>query len=145
MNSSINQDVFIIALIIGFVIGLIISVLFLTTLSNCLKQVHPDHRKMTPGQVWLNLIPLFALGWQFYTVIKIKESLELEYQARKLSNSDNFAYGIGMAWCSLSVASIMPYIGLILAFGSLVLFIIYWVRIAGIKNELLKDNNKYLA
>ncbi|MDH5682652.1 MAG: hypothetical protein OEZ36_13765 [Spirochaetota bacterium] len=140
-----DNEAFIIILLIAIIIGLIVVVLFLTTLSNCLKQVHPNHRKITPGQVWLNLIPIFAMGWQFYTVIKIRDSLDLEYRARSLSNRDNFAFGVGIAWCSLSVASILPYIGTVLSVASLVLFIIYWVKVAAMKNELLKDNEKYVS
>jgi hypothetical protein len=31
---------------------------------------------MEPGMVWLNLIPVLSLVWQFITVIRVAESLE---------------------------------------------------------------------
>src|SRR5262245_53392229 len=67
-----------------FAVGLVVQILFLMTLSKCLHQVAPQNRRMEPGQVWLNLIPLFSIVWIFITVLRIAESLDNEYYDRGL-------------------------------------------------------------
>ena len=63
-------------------IGLAITILFLLTLSKALRRCAPENRTMEPGMVWLYLIPIFNLYWQFVTVNRVSESLKNEFYAR---------------------------------------------------------------
>ena len=58
---------------------LIALVLFLLALQNALKKCAPASRTMEPGKVWLWLIPIFGLVWQFIVVINIAKSLGNEF------------------------------------------------------------------
>src|SRR5690349_2868548 len=58
-------------------------VLFLLTQYTTLKCIHPDNRSLAPGAVWLQLIPLFGLVWQFIVVTRIADSLEREFSFRE--------------------------------------------------------------
>ena len=112
------------------VIGIIINILFLLNLSRCLAQCSPRNRTMEPGQVWLNLIPLFGIVWMFITFIRISESLKNEYRTRGLRPDDpEFAKMTGILYMVLSLVGC----GII----GLIFFIMYWVKIAGFKNELM--------
>ena len=47
-----------------------------------LQAVPPEHRKMPPGQVWLLLIPLFNLVWNFFVFQRIPESYQSFFHSR---------------------------------------------------------------
>src|SRR5579872_4154172 len=96
----------------GGLIGLVIFVLYLVTLYGTLQAVAPANRRMEPGLVFLLLIPLFNLGWQFFVVIKLRDSLQAEYTARNLQG-DGFGYGVGLAACILYICGIIPLLGLL--------------------------------
>jgi hypothetical protein len=122
---------------------LIIHILFLLTLQNTLKEISPENRFMRPGQVWLSLIPLFGLIWTFLMVGYIADSIRSEYVKRNLASShDRPTYGIGMAYAILSVCSVIPYLGDLAAFGVIICWIIYWVKVNEHRNHL--QQNPYI-
>jgi hypothetical protein len=121
---------------IGFwVIWLVVLILYLITLFNVLNAVSPANRKLEPGLVFLLLIPLFNLVWNFIVVIKLRDSLQAEYAARDLQG-DGFAYGVGLAMCILTLCGIIPILGALAAIAAFVCWIIYWVKMAGYRKTL---------
>ena len=85
---------------------LILQILFLLNLHRTLAQVREDNREMSPGMVWLNLIPLFNLIWGVITVSKLTNSLEREFQARGWRTSDEgFGKTAGMFWAWGNIAN----------------------------------------
>ena len=64
-------------LLIVFGITLLPLIFYLLTLQGILQEVKPENRKMDPGMVWLTLIPLFGIVWQFIIVGNIADSLKL--------------------------------------------------------------------
>ena len=91
---------------------------------------------MSPGQVWLSLIPCFNLVWQFFVVIHVATSLEREFRQRNLPIEASPGKGLGIAMCVLNVTSAIPYVGLLTSLPALVCWIIYWVKIAGYSKQL---------
>ena len=133
------EELFVTLGIFIFVIfaGLIaVLVLFLLNLMKLLQACAPENQKMGPGMVWLNLIPIFSLGWMIFTVIKITESLKSEYTSRGLNTDQNFGYPIGLAYAICNACSIIPFVGTFAALGSLVLWIMWWIKTAGFRKEL---------
>lgn len=123
-------------LLVVIVIVLIPYIFYLLTLQKALSRVSEPNREMTPGLVWLNLVPIFSLGWQIYTVIKISNSLRKEYAKRNIQEQGSFGYGIGLAFSILAIVSIIPYIGTVAGLAALVCWIIYWVQIAGYSRKI---------
>lgn len=78
------------------IIGLIIQFFFCRTLSSCLKECSSRNRRMEPGQAFLNMIPLFGLVWIFITVNRLEESLQDEYDDRRLPRRDSYGKDKGM-------------------------------------------------
>ena len=68
--------IFIALILIG--ICLVPIIFFLITLQNTFKAISPQNRRMDPTQVWLCLIPLFGLGWNFYVLDKLSDSIQAE-------------------------------------------------------------------
>ena len=120
------------------IIALLPQIFYLINMQNTLKAVRPHNRKMEPGQVWLMLIPLFGLVWQFIMVNKMADSLKAEFAERKINvGEDRPGVNLGITYCILLCCSIIPFLGVLAALGGLVVWIIYWVKIAEFKSKLI--------
>ncbi len=125
--------------LVMMLIGLVIAILFLLTLMKTLTAVRPEHRQMEPMMVWLNLIPLFNLVWIFFTVIKLADSVVAEAAQRSLDVGDG-GKALGIAYGALMISSIIPFLGMLTGIAGLVVFIIYWIKVAGFKNQLTQPS-----
>ncbi len=146
-----------IALLLAFVIP---AILFFITQQRTLQIVSPENREISPGSVWLQLIPVFGIVWQFIVVIRIAHSVSKEMASKIgesiLDNSheqikekdDSPTYNIGLAYCilttlgiiinyaTLHTSSYLALLGSLFAFTGMVCWIIYWVRLVKTKNKL---------
>ncbi|HEV3438053.1 MAG TPA: hypothetical protein VG122_11880 [Gemmata sp.] len=111
-------------------IWLIVAILFLLSLSKTLSYCRPRNRTMEPGQVWLNLIPIFNIVWHFITVIRVAESIRKEFRSRGWSTREDFGQTLGI------VTSVMFLVGSCFALIGLICFILYWAKIAGYSSQL---------
>ena len=92
---------------------------------------------MKPSQVWLMLIPLFGIVWQFIIINRIADSLKSEFAKRNISiDEERPAYSIGLTYCILFCFGWIPILGVLASIGGLVCCIIYWVKIDGYKTKL---------
>jgi hypothetical protein len=84
-----------------------------------LTSIKVENRLMRPGYVWLQLIPLFGLYWQFRVVTAISKSIYGELESRLDKGSLIFnendsliqkkpAYTEGIIYCILVCVSIVP-------------------------------------
>jgi hypothetical protein len=130
--------------VLALAIALVPEIFFLLNLQETLRRVSPQNRAMPAGYVWLQLIPVFGIGWFIYTVIKVTDSLRAEYGSRGWRPEGDFGYGVGLAAGILNIAGfvwewipgrVLP-LGVALGIGQLVCWIIYWVKTARIKNRL---------
>ena len=131
MSAFLGIGVFIILVII-----LIPFILFLLTLQRALERCSPECRTTSPGTVWLMLIPLFNIVWEFLLVMRIAESLENEFKKRNMPHEPKPGQSIGLAMCILSVCGIIPILGILAGIAGFVCWILYWVKIYGFSNDL---------
>ncbi len=117
-------------------IAIVVGVFYCLTLQKALSRCSPQNRTLTPGLVWLYLIPLFNLVWHFFIVINIAKSLHAEFVSRNMVEEPNPGQGIGLAMCILNVSGIIPYVGFLTSLAGLVCWIIYWVKIAEFSNKI---------
>ena len=139
---------YVLGMVIGvMLIGLIPTIFFLITQQNTLKSIQPANRLMEPGLVWLQLIPLFGLVFQFIVVSRISDSLRKEFSSWQ--NDDSIlgyadsqsmelarrrpTYDIGLTYCILFCCSIVPLLGTLAALAGVVCWIVYWVKLAEYK------------
>ena len=71
-------------LIIVIVVGIILlpAIFYLLTLQKALERCSSESRTTTPSSVWLMLIPLFNIVWQFILVSRVSESLYNEFKKK---------------------------------------------------------------
>lgn len=130
--------------VLFFGIALVVEIFFLLNLQETLRRVGFENRRMTPGLVWLIIIPVFGMFWFIYAVVKITDSLRAEYRSRGWQPEGDFGYGVGLAAGIINVAGLawqwIPHrlaaVGMLLSVGYIVCFVMYWVRTARMKARL---------
>lgn len=113
-------------------IAIVVQIMFLLTLSRCLRQISPRNRQMEPGQVWLCLIPIFGFVWLIITILRIADSLRDEYADRGIRGDGDYGKTMGIIYVVTSF--LCGPIGLIC-------WILYWVKIAGYTKQLASRRN----
>ena len=128
---------------VGLLIVLIPYILFLYNLQKTLASISPDNRKVQPGSVWLMLIPIFNLVWQFIIVNRVSDSIAAECNKLNIPLDEKRpTYNIGLAYCVLSVAGgFIPVIG---AIAALVCFIIYWMKTASYRKLIITNKESFI-
>ncbi|GAA4331063.1 hypothetical protein [Flaviaesturariibacter amylovorans] len=139
-----------IVIFIALGVFLIPAILFMMTQQSVLKNVQVRNRRMSPGEVWLQLIPLFGIVWAFFVVNRIADSIALELGDAEFtfdSASDPYGdrsaprekptQGIGLAYLICAVCSIIPFLGVLASLGCIVCWIIYWVKLSEYRNLLV--------
>ncbi|MGA2908483.1 MAG: hypothetical protein ABSE36_12330 [Terracidiphilus sp.] len=113
------------------------AIFYLLTLSRALEKCSPASRTMQPGMVWLMLIPFFGLIWNFFIVLALSNSLGREFPARGVTQLDpEPGKSIGLPMCVCMACGIIPLLGVIASLIALVLWVVYWVKIAGFSRLL---------
>jgi hypothetical protein len=144
MNQTLNPSVFSAGLLgimatvtlILFAVLLVPFIFYLLTLQKALRRCSPETRAMQPGMVWLMLIPVFGLFWHFMLVLNLAKSLGAEFQKRGIAEEPAPGQTIGLATCVLNCCMIVPLLGFLCSLGTIVCWIVYWVKIAGFSAKL---------
>src|SRR5476651_603853 len=127
---------FIVGMLIGFAILLIPAIFYILTVQKALNRCAPENRAMSPGMVWLLLVPLLNIVWSFFVVINVAKSLGAEFQKRGIAEEPEPGKKLGLIMCILACCGIIPLLGILCSLGALVCWILYWVKIAGFSNKL---------
>lgn len=69
------------AMMVGLLVGLAISAVICWLVFDCYKRVPAQFRKQEPGMVWLLMIPLFNLFWNFIVLPRLSESLKAYFDS----------------------------------------------------------------
>lgn len=112
---------------------LIALLVFLETLQVVLKKCAPTSRTMKPGQVWLQLVPVFGFVWQFVNVVRVGKSLENEFARLGIPCPEptmGQKIGVAMCICNCFFAVPIPLLRDLASIPGLILWIVYWNRIA---------------
>jgi hypothetical protein len=132
--------------VLGFV-GIILAItaahlplyLFCITVNRTMLLIAPENRKMRPEGGFLLLIPVFNVAWQFVFFGHLADSVAAEYRSRSLElKEDRPLYFTGLMAGIVAFAVLIPAISKLAAAVSLVLYIIYWIKLAEIKKALTR-------
>jgi hypothetical protein len=129
-------EILLIMLLIFLPVCLLPLIFYIITLQKALQRCALENQAMDPAQVWLLLIPVFNLAWQFVVVSNIAKSLEKEFRSRNLPIEPEPGKTVGLAFCILSVCSMIPFLGFLTAVAGLVCWIVYWIKIANFSSTL---------
>jgi len=137
MGHMLQPGHFLILLSVFGLLLLVPGIIYLITLQKALDKCAPTTRTMQPGMVWLLLIPLFNVIWHFFVVLGIAKSLANEFARRGMPSSEaEPGRSIGLAMCTLACCGLIPVLGVLASLAAFVLWIMYWVKVAGYSQAL---------
>lgn len=128
-----------IILLLVLMASITIAVFYLLNLQNLLKEISPANRQTEPSNVWLMFIPLFNIIYPFILYPKICDSVKKEFEQRNMAESGDYGRSIGITMPILSLCGIIPILGSLAGIANLVLFIIFWSKMAGYKSKLMNS------
>ncbi len=139
MDENTGGAIFAVVALVVFAVILVPFIFYLLTLQKAFSRVAPQHRELSPGLVWLMFIPLFGLVWHFIIAAKLSNSLRKEFASRNADVvGESYGWTIGLIMCILMCTTWIPILGFLTAIGAIVLWIIYWVKIANFSARLAK-------
>ncbi|MCA9294856.1 MAG: hypothetical protein KC983_00025 [Phycisphaerales bacterium] len=103
-----------------------------------------EHRAMEPALVFLLLIPLFNIIWNFFVLTRIPASYERAFRAYGRTHPGDCGKGVGLAaaicYCGVFISCIpfLACIGWIPMVAAFVLMIIFLVKLFTMKGELAR-------
>lgn len=117
-------------------------VFYILTLTRTMNAISVENRQMAPANFWLMLVPLVGNVLHFIVVSKLAASLGLEFQKRGITTHDaKPGYKLGLAASISFIGCFLPgNLSLVFGASSLICWLIYWVKIAEYKNELIKKS-----
>lgn len=126
--------------IVLLVIFLFVACLFFFAEQKLLHSIREENRTIRPGQVWLQLIPLYGLVWQFVVVARISDSINKELAAQQedesilgatVNEAQRPLYTIGVWYCILICIGMLPLGALkgLFPIPAMICWIIFWTRL----------------
>lgn len=138
---------YVIGIIIGIGVYLAIYIPYVLNLQKLLKQIGDSRRLVQPSYVWLIMVPFVSIVYAFILYPQISDSTKSEYAHRGLTPKGDFSKNLGLILAVVSaITSILQFVNLdgidsIFSIGGLILFIVYWVKTAQYKNELIRTSS----
>ena len=123
-------------LLVAIVIGFAIAIAFCYVLYMLQSRVPEEHRKISTGQIWLLLIPLFNLFWNFIVYQRIPESYKSYFDSIGDTSVGDCGKSIGLWFSICAACSIVPCVNYIAGPAALVLLIIYLVKMFGLRSKI---------
>jgi len=147
-----DYNLFVWVFLLPMAIFLIPYIFFIRTQYSTLEAIQPENRFMKPFEVWLQLIPVFGLLWQFVVVGRIADSIQRQYQEHKESSflgigtgdlqemiQERVTYTTGFSYSVLLILSFIPVIGFIIGIPMLILWITYWRQLIKHRDNILES------
>ena len=124
------QPTHLIILLIVLGIFVLPFIFYILSLQRALEKCALSSRTLSPGSLWVLLVPLVNLIFHFIVVTGIARSLGNEFRRRNAVNIEPApGQSIGMAMCICMVCGIVPVLGIFTSIAGFILWIVYWVKI----------------
>lgn len=129
-----------IAVVIGLLVGTAIGAILCYFISSWLKEVPEEDRAMTPGKVWLLLIPLFNFYWMFRVyMLDIPKSFKNYFDRQGDQLVGDCGKNMGLWLCICTLGGFIPLLGSLVSIAGLVLYVLWLVKIHQLKNKIIAD------
>ena len=102
-------------------------------LVGCVQALPPQYRKIEPGTVWLLMIPLFGVVWNFFVYPQIAESYRNYFAAQGRNDLGDCGGSLATTYCVLCCITMIPYVGSAVGIAVLVLWIMLLVKFGELK------------
>lgn len=116
--------------------------LYFKTMVDAMSLVRPTNRLTGVGNVLFTIIPLFNFVYWFIVYPRICDSIKKEYGELGLKEDGDFGRSLAVTLGILNCVNLIPLLNILSSITTLVLWIIFWVKIDGYKKELEKHNSR---
>ncbi len=117
-------------------IALAINIVVCALIYTRFKRIPAEYRTMRPGLVWLLLIPLFALIWNFFVFLRMPESFKAYFDAQGRTDVGDCGRTIGRWYAICAVATLVPCVGYFTSIAGLILLIIFIVKVFDLAGKI---------
>ena len=126
----------VLCIFVFFAFFLVVSIFYYMLLQKTMNRVSEANRPFPGGLVWLGFIPAVGPIWVIVYAILLSLAIKKDFIAagRPDHNDGALPFSIGQAVC-LGL-TIIPILGAVAAIVYLVLWIMYWVKIAALKDKM---------
>lgn len=144
-----NQDIPNWILGAGIGVGLVFFIVFIFfcwSTYAAMKAVPREHRVFPAWFCWMQLIPVVGYVFQWLMLpFGIPRSFDaVVHENEEAKTQTKTLFGVGLAYVIIPLLMWIPIINFILLIASIVLFIIYWMKVVKFKeNYLLHHYNKH--
>ncbi len=121
--------VMLVFLLIGLAIGIAIAVAIAFLFWKPYSKVPAQHQTISPGLIWLMVIPLVNIVMMFIIAFKVPEAFKSYFDSVGDTSVGDAGKTIGMWWAICALCSFIPILGMIAGLASLVLLIIFLLKI----------------
>jgi len=119
---------FFIVLMFFLLITLGINILICVLLYMCQSRIPQEHRSLEPGLIFLLLIPLFNVIWNYFVFQRIPDSFRRFFAAHGVTDVGDCGRGVGLWFAICVTASIIPCVNYLAGPAALVLLIIFLIK-----------------
>jgi hypothetical protein len=119
-----------------FTFSLTLHIVICWFLADALRRIPERYRFQEPRLVWLLLIPIFNLWWNFKVYPAIAESFQVVFYSRGIADVDDCGEGLARAYCWLSLSTLIPCVNFLTVPASLVVAILFLIQTDRLKTRL---------
>lgn len=114
---------------VALVIVIAVSALICWLIYKPYSKLPAQFQQMKPGMIFLMMIPFFGLVWAFFIALQVPASFKSYFDSVGDTTVGDAGKGIALAWAICAACSIVPFLNLIAGPASLVLLIIFIVKL----------------
>ena len=128
-------------IVLGFVCGTMLITTFLWAfvcwiISGSLKRIPETYRLMSPGQVWLLMIPFFNIFWNFFVFLRVADSFKVYFNAQGDTSVNDCGKQLGLIYCISVCCLLVPYLNVCVFFVALTLLVMVLLKFNELKNRI---------
>ncbi|MFC6644781.1 hypothetical protein ACFQBQ_04070 [Granulicella cerasi] len=136
-SHGLAASMILLGVLVVFGIFLLPKIFYILTLQKALAKCAPTSRTMEPMMFWIFLIPLVDIVFHFFMVMAMTQSLRNEFALRGIYPPEpELGQTLGIATCVAACCMVIPFLGTLAFVAYLVLWIMYWMKIANFSRFL---------
>ena len=145
-HTDLTDDQFVTALFGGMTLGIFffimlmavaviaVAILYFSLLHKTMNRVSEANRPVPGGLVWLGFVPVLGPLWVLVFQLLLSAAIKKDFASAGRPSDGALPIAIGLAVCTALI--VVPVVNAIAALVHVVLWIVYWVRISALKDQM---------
>jgi hypothetical protein len=117
-------------------VALVLHIVVCWLIADALRRIPERYRFQEPKMVWLLLIPLFNLYWNFRVLPSLAESFQVCFYSHGVGDVEDCGESLARAYCWLALCAIIPCLGFLSLAAALVVLVLFLIQIDRLKKRI---------